>query len=75
MIGMTEYIIVGDTEKYGTCLIYTCGTNKEHAEKVLERMLNNPDAEDKRVMETHSNIRINDVAEKDQWWNDPFLAN
>ena len=75
MKDMAEYTIVGDTEKYGTCLIYACGTNREHTEKVLDRMLNNPDANDVLVMKGHTNIRINEVEEKKAWWNDPFLAN
>ena len=72
---MTEYIIVGDTEKYDGCLIYTCGTDKSWAEKVLERMLTNPDEQDKQELAKHSNLRVEAVQEKDQWWNDPFLAN
>lgn len=72
---MTEYIIVGDTKKYGTCLIYTCGANKAHAEKVLERMLTNPTEQDKEELKSHTNLRVEPVPEKDQWWNDPFLAN
>ena len=72
---MVEYTIIGDTEKYGPCLIYTCGKNRKTAEQVLNRMQTNPNVEDIRVMETHSNIRIDEVEEKDQWWNDPFLAN
>lgn len=70
---MTEYIIIGDTEKYKDCLVYTCGKNKEHAEKVLAEILANPTADD--TLARHSNFRIKEVEEKDQWWNDPFLAN
>lgn len=72
---MTEYTIIGDTEKYGPCLIYVCGSNRAHAENVLKRMLENPDENDRRAMEGHTNIRINEVEEKQAWWNDPFLAN
>ena len=70
-----EYTIIGDTKKYGPCLIYACGKKRETAERVLDRMLNNPNAADIIVMEGHTNIRINEIEEKQAWWNDPFLAN
>lgn len=72
---MTDYIIVGDTKNYGTCLIYVCGHNKDTAEKVLHRMLTEPDDEDRRVMKTHTNIRVEEQKSEDCWWNDLFLAN
>lgn len=70
-----EFTIIGDTKDYGACLIYTCGKSFENAKKVLYRMEHNPDAEDVRVMQTHSNIRINEIESRKCWWNDPFLAN
>lgn len=63
-----DYIIIGDTEKYKDCLIYTCGTF-DNAKRVLHRMLENPKDEDKRVMETHYNIRIEAVPKHDCWWH------
>lgn len=71
---MRNYIIVGDTEKHGECLIYVCA-NSVVAEQVLDRMLNNPDEEDKIAMRTHKNIRIKKTDESRCWWDDPFLAN
>ena len=71
----SEYIIVGDTKDYNGCLVYTCGTSKDLAGDVLNRMHTQPTAEDRRIMETHSNLRIEQVESKDCWWNDPFLAN
>ena len=71
---MSEYIIVGDTDEFKDCLIYTCGT-KKRAEEVLERMMNNPDEEDNRMIQKHHNIRIEEVPDNECWWNDPFLAN
>lgn len=70
-----EYTIIGDTKKYGPCLIYVCGKNRETAEKTLDRMLNNPNEHDRMSMKGVTNIRINEVEEKKAWWNDPFLAN
>lgn len=72
---MTEYIIVGDTERYKDCLVYTCGKNRANAEKVLDRLLHNPAKYESHIVETHTNFRIEEVVEKDQWWNDPFLVN
>ena len=72
---MTEYIIIGDTEKYEGCLVTVVHGTRERAEERLEQMLTVPTANDKILMEGHTNLRIKDVEEKDQWWNDPFLAN
>ena len=66
---MNEYIIVGDTEKYKGCLVTLCGTSLEHANKVLNRMVNNPSEHDKKISEGHTNLRIEEVEEKDCWWN------
>lgn len=70
-----EYIIVGDTEKYTGCLIYTCGGSKERAEKALERILNNPTEYDLHCIKGHKNLRIEEIPERECWWNDPLLAN
>lgn len=64
---MSDFIIIGDTDKYKECLIYTCG-NKENAEKILYRMLNNPNENDKKVMKGHYNFKIKEVPEEDCWW-------
>ena len=66
---MSDYIIVGDTAKYKECLVYICGT-KDNAKKVLERMLNNPNANDKRIIEGHTNLRIKEVPRESCWWRD-----
>lgn len=70
---MIEYVIVGDTKKYKDCLVYTCGESRENAERVLAEILANPKAD--AMLSRHTNFRIEEVEEKDQWWNDPFLAN
>lgn len=68
---MVRYIIVGDTEKYRGCLVCTCGgKSKEDADKQLERMRKNPTENDKRIMEGHSNLRVEEVAQKDCWWDE-----
>ena len=65
-----EYIIVGDTKQYKRCLIYTCGTSKEDAEKSLHRMLNNPTKHDLQAMKGHTNIRVAEAEDSGCWWND-----
>ena len=67
---MNEYIIVGDTEKYNGCLIYTCGIDKSFAEQVLSNMMTAPTEQDKKFMETHSNLRVEEVQPEYCWWND-----
>jgi hypothetical protein len=67
---MKEYIIVGDTKDYNGCLIYRCGDNRENAEKVFDRLLNNPNNNDKFVSKGHFNIRIEETNSSDCWWND-----
>ena len=69
------YIIVGDTDKYEDCLVYTIMGGRDLAEKVLDRLNNNPDDRDKRVRETMHNFRIKETKPEGEWWNDPFLAN
>ena len=75
---MPEFVIVHDvkgTDKYNGCLMYTCG-DRENAERVLDRILNNPNKEDLRcISKGYINFRIEEVPDKDCWWNDPFLAN
>ena len=70
-----EYIIVGDTKNYEGCLICTCGNNKEFAEKVLVELRNPTNEMDKKRVEGHFNLRIEEVNSNECWWNDPFLAN
>jgi hypothetical protein len=67
---MKEYIIVGDTKDYNSCLIYRCGDNRENAERVLNRLLNNSNDNDKFVSKGHFNIRIEEVDSSECWWND-----
>lgn len=63
-----DYVIVGDTEKYEGCLVYVCGTF-ENATKVLNQMLNNPNENDKKIMATHTNLRIAFVEDECCWWH------
>ena len=65
-----EYIIVGDTEKYSSCLIYVVGSSFERAEQTLNRMLNNPNDNDKMAMKGCINFRIEEVASEECWWRD-----
>ena len=37
---MSEYIIVGDTEKYKDCLVCPCGVSLDRAKGILDRMIN-----------------------------------
>ena len=64
---MSDHVIVGDTKEFDECLVYICGT-LDNANKVLHRMLTNPDDNDKALMQGHSNFRIKEVPEKDCWW-------
>lgn len=67
---MNEYIIVGDTKKYKNCLVCLCGCSFERAQEVLNRMLNDPTEDDKRIIDGHTNLRIKEVEKKHCWWND-----
>lgn len=63
-----EYIIVGaiDGKEY---LVYTCFT-KENAEKSLSRILNNPNNNDKRLINKgYTDFRIDAVEKKNCWWD------
>ena len=65
---MGDYVIAGDTERYNDCLVCVCGTF-ERATEVLNRMLNNPTENDKRLIQGHHNLRIEEVPEKNCWWH------
>ena len=47
---MSDFVIVGDTDKYEGCLVCVCGTY-DNANKILHRMLNNPTENDKKNYE------------------------
>lgn len=64
-----DYVIKGDTEEFENCLVCIAGKTYEGAEEVLNRMLNNPTENDKRLMFGHTNFRIEFVEEKDCWWH------
>lgn len=63
-----RYIIKGDTEQFNDCLICVCGNSQEQAEKCLIRMLNNPTENDKCLIAGHKNLRIEELKDKDCWW-------
>lgn len=65
-----KYIIAGDTEQYKGCLIMSCGSSKERAEDTLQRLLSDPDENDKMMIEGYSNLRVEEVEQKDCWWED-----
>lgn len=65
-----KYVIVGDTDQYKGCLVMSCGSSKEKAEKTLHRLLTDPDEYDKKMIEGHSNLRVEKVGNKDCWWED-----
>lgn len=64
---MSDFVIVGDTDKYEGCLVYVCGTY-DNTNKILHRMLNNPTENDKKIMNGYRNLRIEEVPEEDCWW-------
>ena len=64
----SDYIIVGDTERFDGCLICVAGKTKEGAEELLNRMLTNPTENDKRLMNGHRNLRVEEVPENECWW-------
>lgn len=64
-----EYIISGDTESFKNCLVLVCGSSKTNAEEALKRLLNNPTDNDKRLIKDHKNLRIEEVPDKECWWN------
>ena len=62
-----DYFVVGDYEVCGKiqgCLIYVCGTDEEHAKKVLENTVANP------PKECLGNIRLEKELSNDCWWNE-----
>lgn len=65
---MSDYVIVGDTKNYKGCLVCVCGTSYEFAKQTLYRMTNSPTESDKRLMQGHSNLSVEEVPDEDCWW-------
>ena len=63
-----DWIIIGDIDKYQGCLIATCGKNLDNAEKSLNRMIKDPNDNDKRLIEGYKNLRLKLVKPDDCWW-------
>ena len=64
-----DYIIIGDTNEFKDCLVCVAGSTSERANELLNRMLNNPTDNDKRIMSGHTNFRIKFVEADNCWWN------
>ena len=64
---MSDFVIIGDTKDYDGCLVCVCGT-QDHANEVLDRMLNNPNDNDKRLIDGYYNLRVKEVPKEDCWW-------
>ena len=60
------YMIVGDHEKYGTCLVSVIHGDMDFAEQVLNRMLKNPTENDLVLTSGISNLRIEE--DDDERW-------
>ena len=57
---VADYIIYGNKR---TCLVSLDGR-----EETLERMVNNPTKNDLRLIKTGTNLRFEELADKDCWW-------
>lgn len=64
----SDYVIVGDTERFDDCLICVAGKSKESAEETLNRMMTNPTENGKKLMDGHRNLRIKEVPAEKCWW-------
>ena len=66
-----QYIVKGDSEKFDDCLVFVIGhSTKEYAQSVLDRIINNPTENDKRIIKGMKNLRIEEVDDQDCWWNE-----
>lgn len=57
-----EYVIVGDTEQFGECLVFVCGSSLQTAKMMLEKNKN-------KGVKGHTNLRIKEVPADECWWN------
>ena len=64
----SDFIIVGDTERFDDCLICVAGKSKESAEETLNHILTNPTENDKRLIDGYRNLRIEEVPAEECWW-------
>ena len=64
-----EYYIVGDKGEHKDCLVCLCGNNFDHAEEVLYRLTHEPTRSELKIIDEHTNLRIEEEKSEDCWWN------
>ena len=62
---MTEYIITENTKEYGWCLFRLAGYDKTKAEQQLTELTK---------QYPHKELKIEEIAKEDCWWNDPAMV-
>lgn len=67
---MGDYIVTGLTE-HGRCLVYVLGrVTEDRANEMLEKFVNNPNENEKRLQKGHTDFQIKYVEPNDCWWRD-----
>ena len=64
-----EYVITAEYPRNGRCLVAVCGKNLEKAKEILNKMKTNPDDNDLRLIKEGKDLMIEEVEDKDCWWN------
>ena len=59
------YEIIGVNKKGKDCLVYICNSDKEYADKILDRILNNPTKDD--LINTEDLIDLKVIEDVDSW--------
>ena len=70
------YVLAADTDEFNDCMVRPCST-LESAKICLAKF---ESAEDEQIRKEiaeygYRNFHIVSTDPKDEWWNDPFLAN
>ena len=60
-----EYIIVEKTERNGWCLFRLAGYDQTKAEQQLTELTK---------QYPHKELKIEEIAKEDCWWNDPLMV-
>lgn len=62
---MTEYIVTKWYDEWNnTCLVFTCGTDKQHAEEVRTEC---------KCKDPNGKYFVEEVKPQNQWWNQGYL--
>lgn len=69
------WIVVADTDRFDDCLVSVGFCDEEDAQKFADELNADQELQNKYGIKGHRNFRPKHTEPRNEWWNDPFLAN